>query len=77
MRDLVLRGATVIAVVHDIQVCYEMKSMLQVYSHLAIVQVKLRFPLKGKKHFNTMVKPDSNSGEEHIAKYFATTAQGA
>lgn len=47
MRDLVLRGPIVIAVVHEIQVCYEMQSVLQVYSHLMIVQVRLRFPLKG------------------------------
>lgn len=47
-RDLVLRGATVIAVVHEIQVCYETKWNLHC-RFIAILPLYKwnRFPLKG------------------------------
>lgn len=73
MRDLVLRGATVIAVVHEIQVCYETKWNLHC-RFIAILPLYKwnRSPLKGT-YFSIMGEADPSSGEDWIASSFTTT----
>lgn len=78
MRDLVLRGATVIAVVHEIQVCYETKWNLRCrfIAILPLYKWIWDFHWKGT-YFSIMEEADSNSGEDHIASSFTTTVQVA